>query len=199
MTDFRGVVEAWRKADPTHIHPLRNVSEDDYWESDRSQALQASQWIPEGGYVLDFGCGDGRLSIPLAQMGYEVAAMDTNEESLRRLWDRYKELLPLNRNLAPLLSDGLTLTKEWYKPFFDAIVCRAVLIHHSHKDVELLIRQFTAVLKPGGVLIADWPLGPHHERRDWIDVTTWHLDERQKVADANGLSLINDGSVWRKD
>lgn len=192
MTDFRGVVEAWRKADPTHIHPLRNVSEDDYWESGRSQALQAAQWIPEGGTVLDFGCGDGRLTIPLAKLGFTVWAVDASEEMLYRVRDHSIDA-GVDLSVATVQSDGLNLDFN-----VDAVVCRAVLIHHSHADVALLVRSLSKCLKPGGVFIADWPLGPHHERRDWIDVTTWELAERQAVADANGLSLINDGSVWRK-
>lgn len=194
MTDFRGVVEAWRKADPTFIHPLRNVSEEDYWESGRSQALQAAQWIPEGGTVLDFGCGDGRISLPLAKLGFRVTAVDASVEMLLRLQDQdgWREINSI------VLSDGLNLSDVLFNQLFDAVVCRAVLIHHSHADGALLVRQLTNVLKPGGVLIADWPLGPHHERRDWIDVTYWEVSERQAVADANGLELINDGSVWRK-
>lgn len=196
MTDFRGVVEAWRKADPSHIHPLRNVSEEDYWESGRSQALQAAQWIPEGGTVLDFGCGDGRLTIPLTTLGFEVWAVDSSQEALDRLVNNPDVTHFL---AAAICSDGTALRDDLKSDvLFDAVVCRAVLIHHSHADGALLVRQLTNVLKPGGVFIADWPLGPHHERRDWIDVTTWELGERQKVADANGLALINDGSVWRK-
>lgn len=190
MTDFQGVVEAWRKADPTAIHPLRNVSEDQYWASGRAQAEQAAQWIPEGGTVLDFGCGDGRLSIPLEKLGFKVCAADASPEMLQRLKANGYHGETMNYDG----TNNLLIAPAWA----DAVVCRAVLIHHSHKDGARLVRALTKWLKPGGVFIADWPLGPHHERRDWIDVTTWELGERQKVADANGLSLINDGSVWRK-
>lgn len=195
MTDFHGVVEAWRKADPSHIHPLRNVSEADYWESGRSQALQAAQWIPEGGRVLDFGCGDGRLAIPLNRLGFEVWAADASPEMIERLRDNAEEQGALD-GLHSVVSDGTKFPPSLQH--LDAVVCRAVLIHHSHADGALLVRELSKLLKLGGVFIADWPLGPHHERRDWIDVTTWELGERQKVANDNHLTLINDGTVWRK-
>lgn len=197
MTDFQGVVEAWRKADPTAIHPLRNVSEEDYWESGRSQALQASQWIPEGGTVIDFGCGDGRLTVPLHQLGFRVFAVDASDAMLERLEDRLENVAH-TQDVHTILSDGTSDLAKLIGEKVDAVVARAVLIHHSHHDVAVIVKTLSKCLKPGGVFIADWPLGPHHERRDWIDVTTWELGERQKVADANGLALINDGTVWRK-
>lgn len=194
-TDFSGVIKAWRRADPSHIHPLKHVSDDAYWASGVSQAEQAAQWIPDKGTVIDFGCGDGRLSLPLSLFGYKVIAVDASLEMLKRLLANQR-----NRGgkvFRTVQSDGLDLAEVIDEPV-DAVVCRAVLIHHSHADVAKLVASFSSVLKPGGVLIADWPLGNHHERRDWIDVTTWELQERQRVADANDLSLVNDGSVWRK-
>lgn len=191
MTDFAGVVSAWRKADPSHIHPLRNVSEDDYWASGRAQAEQAAQWIEPGGTVVDFGCGDGRLTLPLLDLGFDVFAVDASPAMLARVESR-------TQDAHTILSDGTTDLAKLIGEKVDAVVARAVLIHHSHSDVAVIVRTLSKCLKPGGVFIADWPLGPHHERRDWIDVTTWELAERKKVADANGLELINDGSVWRK-
>lgn len=191
MPDFHGVVEAWRKAPVTAIHPLRNVSDEAYWASGVSQAEQAAQWIPANGTVIDFGCGDGRLSIPLAQLGFKVIAVDASKQMLERLTKRH------NNVFRTVQSDGTDLSTLIDEPV-DAIVCRAVLIHHSHADVERLVAALSACLKPGGVFIADWPLGPHHERRDWIDVTTFELAHRERVAAENGLTLINDGSVWSK-
>lgn len=195
---FASVVDEWRQADPYRIHPAReHESEDAYWESGVVQAEEAAAWVPAGGTILDFGCGDGRVALPLSLFGYRVTCVDSNEAFLARLITNQNERG--GRIRQTILSDGLDLPQRVDEPV-DAVMCRAVFIHHSHADVELLVNSLVQVIKPGGLLICDWPLGPHHERRDWIDVTTWTREHRSKVARAAGLELVQDGkpSVWRK-
>jgi 2-polyprenyl-3-methyl-5-hydroxy-6-metoxy-1,4-benzoquinol methylase len=201
------VVEAWKQADPDDIHPLRRVDIDAYWDSGKAQATEAAEYIPDGGLVVDFGAGEGRLSIPLTQMGFEVVAVDTSETMLDRLAANAKDKLPR------ALQDELHLRRLLIEPGeqvslgrrkADAIVSRAVLIHHSHADVANIVTGLAAVLKKGGHLIADWPLGPHAERHNWTGVTTWDETERGKVAKKAGLELVDEGTpavtptVWKK-
>lgn len=196
MTTFDQVVKAWDLADVTHIHPLRNVSDIAYWDSGRAQAEQAAAWVPCGGTVLDFGCGDGRLSFPLARMGFDTICVDASKAMIRRVRQRAKELdLTM---LDTIVSDGLNLS-EMVTPV-DVVVARAVLIHHAHEDVIRLVHALARIIKPGGFLVADWPLGGTHERTDWIDVTTWDRKDRNRVAHSAGLELVEDEtpSVWRK-
>jgi hypothetical protein len=49
------ITKAWDHADVEDIHPLRRVNVDEYWKSGEYQAFDASQWIPDGGTVMDFG------------------------------------------------------------------------------------------------------------------------------------------------
>jgi SAM-dependent methyltransferase len=191
--DLNAVVKAWDVADPYRIHPAReHESEDAYWESGRLQADEAAPWIGEHGTVLDFGCGDGRVAIPLVAQGFNVIAVDGSPAMITRLKAN-------GFTGESFVSDGTRLADD-FGPVLDAVMCRAVLIHHAHSDIERLVSQFAAVLKPGGHLIVDWPVGPHHERRDWIDVTTTPAPERLRVATKYGLELVKDGkpSVWVK-
>lgn len=200
MTTFRSVVDSWRHADPKMIHPTReHVSEQAYWESGKPQAELIHELLPDGGTVLDFGCGDGRIAIPLAKLGCVVYAVDASQEMLVRLQQQtgWREIDRI------VLSDGTNIPTLFPEPV-DAVNARAVLIHHSHTDVIRLVRNLTKVIRPGGFLVADWPVGKHHERRDWIDVTTWDKEHRDKVAASVGLELVSEGvptvspSVWRK-
>jgi 2-polyprenyl-3-methyl-5-hydroxy-6-metoxy-1,4-benzoquinol methylase len=192
VPSFDEVVAAWQQADVTAIHPLRNVSDEAYWASGRAQALEAAIWIPSEGTVLDFGCGDGRLAIPLAKLGYDVLAVDASQEMLDRVRERCT-------NMTFIQWDG-------YEPLdrvgpVDTVVARAVFIHHDYESVTTLVTNLAGLLKPGGYLICDWPISEApRERRDWIDVTTWDYAHRHTVATSAGLELIANTtpSVWRK-
>jgi 2-polyprenyl-3-methyl-5-hydroxy-6-metoxy-1,4-benzoquinol methylase len=195
--NLASVVDAWRQADVEAIHPLRAVDVDAYWESGRYQALDASRWIPEGGTVMDFGCGDGRLTLPLARLGFDVYAVDSSPEMLARV---EANLRALDEPAVTILSDGTTDLAKLIGTPLDAIVCRAVLIHHDYEDGTRLVLALSKLLKPGGHLIADWPTGPRYERQHWTDVTTWEPAHRLAVADGAGLVLVDDStpSVWMK-
>lgn len=198
MTDFEDVIEAWQQPEAVErIHPLRQVSEVDYWASGVAQAQQVISLVGEGARVIDFGAGDGRLAIPMHQSGLQVLAVDSSPEMLHRITDREPEIATITSN-----GDNLAFALAGEKA--DAVVCRAVLIHHSHKDVTRLVARFADVVKPGGLLIADWPVSDRPaERNDWIGVTTWDRTVRDEVANRLGWEpqdVDGDPSVWvRKD
>lgn len=198
MTDFEDVIEAWQQPEAVErIHPLRQVSEVDYWASGVAQAQQVISLVGEGARVIDFGAGDGRLAIPMHQSGLQVLAVDSSPEMLHRITDREPEIATITSN-----GDNLAFALAGEKA--DAVVCRAVLIHHSHKDVTRLVARFADVVKPGGLLIADWPVSETPaERNDWIGVTTWDRTVRDEVANRLGWEpqdVDGDPSVWvRKD
>lgn len=202
MTTFDQVVKAWQGAHVDAIHPLRADDVDGYWSSGWFQAQQAAAHIPAGGSVVDFGCGDGRLSIPLAHMGFGVTAVDASPNMLKRLRAAAKKQAnDFNPDDLELVqSDGTDLSK--LKRQFDAVVCRAVLIHHSPADQKRLVHNLSDLLKSGGVFVADWPVGDPHERLDWIDVTVVSVERRNAVAWESNLELVEehtDGlTVWRR-
>lgn len=203
--NLKQVVAAWRVADPKHIHPTReHESEMAYWRSGEPQAQFVANLLPEGSKVLDFGCGDGRIAIPLAKLGFHVVAVDAAPEMLERLGHNWRRLDdPPWGNLTTQLSDGTDILKV-VAGQFDAINARAVFIHHRHTDVIRMVKNLAQLIKPGGYLVCDWPIGKHHERVDWIDITTWEYEHRAKVAESAGLTLVTEGeprvrpSVWQK-
>ncbi len=184
------VIKAWDRADPESIHPLRQVSEDAYWESGRAQANMLATVIPAGAKVLDFGCGDGRVAIPLAGLGYEVTAVDASQ----RMLDRLRERAP---DLTTVQADAGGLAKHLGRRRMDAVYSLAVLIHHSYEDGLHIIGKLRAATKLGGTLILDWPVSEQPSEADsWIGVTTWSEQQQAEACERIGLEPVPSALPW---
>lgn len=210
MTDFEDVVAAWQEPDSAkRIHPTRQISEDAYWASGEPQAQQVVDVLTdvlgtaEGARVIDFGAGDGRVAIPMFRAGLKVLAVDSSRAALQRLTEREPGIatyVSTGDDLVDYFTPGIPASPEAQRA--DALVCRAVLIHHSYRDVARLVQRFAEVVKPGGLLIADWPTSEQPaERSDWIGVTTWDRSIRDEVSARAGWEPLNadgDPTVWRR-
>jgi 2-polyprenyl-3-methyl-5-hydroxy-6-metoxy-1,4-benzoquinol methylase len=184
------VIQAWDQADPEAIHPLRRVSEDAYWESGKAQAEMLATVIPDGAKVLDFGCGDGRVAIPMAALGYEVTAVDSSQKMLDRLTERAPELATVQAT-----ADGIAAHLGRRK--MDAIYSLAVLIHHSYADCLNIIGKLRAATKLGGILVLDWPTSDQPGEADsWIGVTTWSREQQAEACERIGLELVDSDLPW---
>lgn len=200
MTGFEDVVKAWDADARTGghtIHPLPTDSAE-WWVLGEIQAHQVKRHAPLGSTVIDFGAGLGRLSIPLAHMGFHVIAVDASKAMLDGLTER---ATAAGTTIDTIHSDGTDLGDHINDCYADVVVSRAVLIHHDYAGVEQLVNALAATLRPGGRLIADWPTGTPHERRSWTDVTVWDAHHRLAVATLAGLEpldLADDPPVWAK-
>ena len=200
---FRSVVDAWDAdgaAGGHGIHPLP-VDSAEWWALGEIQAAQVGDHAEVGAFVIDFGCGYGRLSIPLAQAGYNVLAVDASQAMLDGLTARAADS---GVEVGTLRSDGSDLgiiVDHVVGERAAVVIARAVLIHHDYAGVARLAIALAGVLRPGGTLIADWPVADHpRERTTWTDVTTWGRRQRDEVAARAGLEPVDTGdvSVWRK-
>ncbi|MEV7492174.1 class I SAM-dependent methyltransferase [Streptomyces anulatus] len=184
------VIQAWDQADPTAIHPLRNVSEDAYWESGKGQAAMLATVIPDGAKVLDFGCGDGRVAIPMAAAGFEVTAIDASRNMLDRLTGR-------NPDITTVQADADGIAGHLGRRRMDAVYTLAVLIHHSYTDCLHIIGRLRAATKLGGILVLDWPVSETPSEADsWIGVTTWSREQQDEACAAIGLEPVDSNLPW---
>lgn len=183
------VIDAWDRAGPDHAHPSRGVSEHAYRQSGAEQATRIAQDLPPNASVLDFGAGDGRVTVPLVRLGYRVTAADSSPTMLAALHAKAP-------TIPTVLTDGLdgdTLPRR----AFDAAVCLAVLIHHGYAAGRRIIEALAAAVKPGGLLILDWPESDDPaEGLVWTDVTTWHPDRQAALAAECGLTRLDVERPW---
>ncbi|MFC9268936.1 class I SAM-dependent methyltransferase [Streptomyces zhihengii] len=184
------VIRAWDEADPAAIHPLRQVSEEAYWDSGRAQADMLASVVPDGAKVMDFGCGDGRVAIPMAGLGFEVTAVDSSQNMLDRLGDQAPDITTVHAT-----ADGIA--SHLGRRRMDAVYSLAVLIHHSYSDCLHIIGKLRAATKLGGILILDWPLSDQPAEADsWIGVTTWSAQQQAEACAAIGLEPVDNDLPW---
>ncbi|MGW7087529.1 class I SAM-dependent methyltransferase [Streptomyces sp. NPDC054871] len=184
------VIAAWDLADPDAIHPTRRLSEGAYWESGKAQADMLATVIPDGAKVLDFGCGDGRVAIPLAAHGYEVTAVDSSQRMLDRLTERAPDLTTVQAT-----ADGVA--GHLGRRRMDAVYSLAVLIHHSYADCLHIVGKLRAATKLGGILVLDWPVSETPSEADsWIGVTTWSEQQQAEACAQIGLELVHSDLPW---
>ena len=99
--------------------------------------------------VLDVGCGNGHISIPLASLGYEVLGIDSDPDSVAAARDSN----PFD-NADFLVQDALALEVDGP---FDAVVCCEILEHLP--EPARLLESVSAILDDDGVLLVTIPNG----------------------------------------
>jgi len=136
----------------------KNLSYRRYTRYDHVYArLKKLDWIvdhvtkkfPEGGRVLDFGCGTGNIAIPLASLGYNVIGLDCDTKSIEQA---------INQNHFPNAVFLVINPKDpKFDGLFDIIICSEVLEHVD--SPPLLVMSFKSHLKPEGLLLISIPNG----------------------------------------
>lgn len=183
------IIDAWDQADPSAIHPTRAIDEDAYWASGQNQAALLGTVLADGCKVVDFGCGDGRVAIPLRELGYDVTAVDASQTMLDRLHQR-------DPDMPAVLSPGPGLYAALGKKV-DAVVALAVLIHHNYADCLDLLAELRQAVKLGGTLILDWPVSDQPvEGQAWLEVTTWSQEAHDDACASIGLKAVGNGLPW---
>lgn len=101
--------------------------------------------------VLDVGCGTGvNVTIPLAEMGYDVVGVDTDGPSIER-GRRIAE------GLAPVCLRQGRLADAVPEAGFHAVVCSEVLEHLEHP--EELLGEIVSRTAPSGLVVVTVPNG----------------------------------------
>jgi len=99
--------------------------------------------------VLDVGCGNGSLSLPIASLGYRVLGVDVDPGSI----EHARQVNPFpNARFELVNGDRLDLSER-----FDLVVCSEVL-EHQHNPMPL-IRAIAGAMEPDGLAIITVPNG----------------------------------------
>ena len=80
--------------------------------------------------VLELGCGTGRLTFPLAELGFEIVGLDNQTEMLSRAEARLRETPDATRQRLRFVEGDM---RTWSAPGeFDLILIPSSSIAHVH-------------------------------------------------------------------
>ena len=151
----------------------------------RYRRFIAEQFPNTRGSMLDFGCGDGRISLWAAENGFSpVVAIDSNLTSLKRLAAeaRHRSLF----NLLVVCCD--VMQAPFVKDHFDAVLCIEVLYYLVLRLGRLAALTLpVGLLKPGGQMILS---EMSRYGRSLMDLTAMDVN--------NFRSLAEIGTRWEK-
>ena len=98
--------------------------------------------------ILDFGCGQGRLSIPLAGEGHRVTGVDISTEAIGRAEENARqEGVTVSWHAGGIDS----LPRAFPKGIFDVLLCTEVL--YMAEDPVPLLEGLLEYLRPGGMVL----------------------------------------------
>jgi SAM-dependent methyltransferase len=152
--------------------------------------------VPEGGRILDAGCGSGRDALAFSQLGYEVEAFDASAE-----------IVQIARE-----QTGLDIKVDTFESFrfdepFDGIWACASLLHLSETELVPCLIRMRDALAPGGVMYASFKLGDGMKNRGdraFLDLTRdGIIDMVAQVSDLEVAQLwvtddLRPGRVFQK-
>ncbi|MDK2980755.1 MAG: hypothetical protein PWQ55_1102 [Chloroflexota bacterium] len=162
----------WRLASDNHSLPcpawLGWMVELDnpIFRNDSAKVIVSHLDLQPGMQVLDYGCGPGRLSLPMARVlapQGRVTAVDLQAEMLARV--RAKAEAEQLDNITYVQADpqGAHLPDDTYDCAILVTVLGEIL------DQQRALREVYAVLKPGGMLsITEVIADPHFQSREKV-------------------------------
>jgi len=139
--------------------------------------------VPDGGLILDAGCGAGRDSKAFIELGYKVQAFDASEE-----------LVALASKLInqPVHHALFQTFESHYQ--FDAIWACASLLHVPKAELKAVLGKLVNLLVADGVFYCSFKLGTEEVTRNGRIFT--NLNENSFIEYITALPVIVENQ-WR--
>ncbi len=133
--------------------------------------IELAQKIRPQDPILELGGGSGRISIPLAQQGHQIIALDRMQSMLDRLQSKLRKHHSLAGSVKSLCADMREIPLEKSSVGLVLAPFNALMHLYTWEDLLQCFEEVYRVLKPGGsfaldVLLPDldWLKWDPHER-----------------------------------
>lgn len=164
--------DMWLRASPDAIHPTANDPAA-LLASGKERVREISVSL-SGQKVLDFGCGIGRVGIPLQDVAAHVTLYDPNPWFVARA--------------VELGARHVTSTLP--RETFDVVFCDLLVMHHDwHAGQDMLA---TLCALTDRHLVVHLPIYEKPTNHGgWTDVTTWSPAMVEDVLTRHGLQIVS--------
>ena len=136
--------------------------------------------VPDGGRILDLGCGPGHCAASFRDAGYGIDATDATPEMADLALERYG----IEVRVEPF--EALSAVAE-----YDGIWANFSLLHAPRADFPTHLSRIHRALRPGGALHLGMKLGSG-EARDRLGrfYTYYDEDELTGLVEAAGFTVV---------
>lgn len=140
--------------------------------------------VPEGGAVLDLGCGSGRDSLEMMERGYDVTALDGSLEMC--------SLAEIHTGLEVL---HMTFEELDFDEVFEGIWASASLVHVASSQMPTILRKIRQALEMNGILYFSVKQGDFEGYRNERYFTDYQKsDLKELFAKVDGFEIID---IWK--
>ena len=134
--------------------------------------------VPEGGKILDLGCGSGRDSMNFMKLGYEVTAVDGSKELAK------KASALLGKEVIVNTFEELELKEK-----FHGIWACASLLHIKREDLKTVLNNLYNNLEDNGVFYMSFKYG----EKEYVDDKNRYFN---CFTDESIISFINENTKF---
>ena len=138
--------------------------------------------LPDGGRILDAGCGSGRDSKAFIKQGYSVVAFDASREMCKKA----SELL--GQEVWQMRFDEMSFEDE-----FDGVWACASLLHVNEEELPDVFNKIYKSLKDNGTLYASFKYGEGQRDRGERIFTDFTEESIKPILIMSGFEVIDSG------
>ncbi len=150
--------------------------------------------LPDGGRVLDLGCGNGAKLARLAE-SFELVAVDFSAQQLRLARANVPGATLVNADFGEL---------ELPAESFDAVTALYSIMHVPRDEHRALLGRIAGWLQPGGLFLASLShVGGEDWTGEWLGVemffSGYDAETNRRLVGEAGFELLLDELVWMRE
>jgi ubiquinone/menaquinone biosynthesis C-methylase UbiE len=155
---------------------------------------ELEELLPDGGRLLDLGCGSGTKTKRLARH-FEVVGVDISEEQLKLARAEVPDATFVHGDFAQLDVPAAS---------FDAVTAFYSIVHVPRESHAALFTRILGWLKPGGLFLASLSrTGGPGRTEEWLGVqmffSGFDAETNRRLIPEAGFELVLDDVVWMQE